>query len=369
LGLSRKSSLTLESPKEAAVIVCSKEKVLFFQGLRFIACFSVMLVHFLAIYKPGFLIYWTAGTWSIFLGPFKGKVALALFCVLTGYFSASNVFQMKKDFHFGKYIFRRYLRLMPPVLLVNFFIYLTDALYLRIGAAYGLASPYQKLSFSVSGLIQDALLFSGYYNSPLWILRDLFIGSILVALLAYYFADKKNRILGYILSILILIACGKYWLMACVIGLVLREAVISGLVIMKHKAVLFSCFLCGWFLCQLPGNEFLFVSCFVWYALGTALLTAVVFNVKCIQRILSLRPLVFLGDLSFSMYLWHIPIYRVIPPLLFLVFNTKKNPDLLLFVVFLVSVICIIGSSCLSEKYIERRLSNRVGKLCNRVFS
>ncbi len=347
----------------------NKQKVLFFQGLRSIACFAIMLVHFISIFKPGSLKYWTSGTSSIFLGAFKGKVAVALFCVVAGYFSASKVFQMKKDFHFGKYISRRYFRFMPPVLLVNIFVYLAHFLYSSLGAAYGLTSPYQKKLFSTRDIIQDALFFNSQYNSPLWILRDLFIGSILVAFLAYYFADKKKRIYGYIISMLFLIACGQYCLMTCVIGLVLRDAVISDLVIIKHKVVLSLSFLVAWFMCQLPPKSFLSVSCFVWYALGTALMIAVIFNVKVIQRILSLRPLVFLGDISFSMYLWHIPIYKVIPPIMFLVFETKIAADLLLIVVFLVSNFCIVGLSCLSKKYIEKLLPETFGKLCNRVFS
>ncbi|MDH4203072.1 MAG: acyltransferase [Phycisphaerae bacterium] len=347
----------------------SKEKILFFQGLRSIACFSIMLVHFLKIFKPDFLKYWTAGTSSIFLGPFKGKVALALFCVVAGYFSASKVFQMKKNFSFAEFIPRRYLRFMPLVLLVNVFIYLSHFWYSSVGGAYDLESPYQKYLFSAKHLIRDAIYFDGNYNPPLWVLGDLFIGSILVAFLAYYFADKKNRVWGYIFSMLFLIACGKYWLMACVIGLVLRDAVISGLVIMKHKAVLLLCFLAGWFMCQLPQKGFLFVNCSVWYALGAALMIVVIFNVKLMQPVLSLRPLVFLGDISFSMYVWHFPIYKIVPPIMSLVFKIKMSSDSLAGVVFLVSSFCIVGLSCLSEKYIERRLPETVSKLCNRVFS
>ncbi|MDR2420949.1 MAG: acyltransferase family protein [Oscillospiraceae bacterium] len=86
-----------------------------------------------------------------------------------------------------------------------------------------------------------------------------------------------------------------------------------------------------------------------------------VLNIKPLSRFLSLRPFGWLGNLSFSIYLWHLPVVTFMKILVFAVSGELKmtawTASPMFFYCWVISVVII---SHMSHYYFERRVQKRV---------
>jgi len=116
----------------------------------------------------------------------------------------------------------------------------------------------------------------------------------------------------------------------------------------ESKIIIISLFIITYFIIS-ESNDTVKLFCSIFFTMISSLLVIVVINSKTLRNLFEMGPLLFLGDLSYSIYLNHlliIVIFKKIPLFFDFVF-INKSLYLILFIVVL------LGYSWITRKYIE----------------
>lgn len=253
---------------------------------------------------------------------YNGGGAVELFFVLSGFVLSVPYFQSRRASLVTSGAIRRYLRLGIPSCASIFLAYAVLSAGLsysgRAAATRGpLGSTHDQwiyqLSFQPSlklaireGLVRAVLSGDCAYNGVLWTIATEFSGSLLVFAFLALFGGVRNR---WFLYALLGIWAGRLHPhhFSFVIGMALSDAFV-GLRISTIKLPLpISIALIGCSLAMFahPVELPLFGNEEVWFALAATLILATTLTSTRLLPILTTRPLRFLGDLSFSIYLVH----------------------------------------------------------------
>lgn len=171
-------------------------RVAYFDNLKFWAILVVSLQHFIGQFNVGYSSFWYTPPTSWFLMGITGKMAVALFAVIAGYFSTRSGRAEKPA---GKYIMARYLYFF----LCGLFINVVYAAAIRVGAltsdTYVWAIPE---TVSVGQIMEQSMRLRDGIYSCIWFLKDFFWGSV------FCFACGYMKIPG--VGILLLIAALRF---------------------------------------------------------------------------------------------------------------------------------------------------------------
>jgi len=323
-------------------------------GLRAVAVLSVLLFH------SGF---------SAFSG---GYVGVDIFFVISGYLITTIIVREieNHDFSISRFYERRFRRILPALVVVVTFSLVTGSLFLTPRGVIDLGQ-----SAIATALFSSNILFyfdSGYFAGaaemkPLlhtWSLaveeQYYIFFPLLLVLIAKVNAKQYLRWL-VILGILSFIACviltnikssaAFYWTLTraweLFIGSVLALHVIPkpnkrflrefysmlGIIMIIHSVFQFT-----------PQTNFPGIAATL-PTIGTALIIlSGTGGSSLISAALSLRPIVFIGLISYSLYLWHWPIIVYVK-----IFSIKEPTESVMAAIF----VLIFGLSILSWKYIE----------------
>ncbi len=314
-----------------------EEKIGYLDSLRGIAALVVVICHFVTSFYPTFYNVDTSFTRLEFLlreTPlnifYNGGFAVYVFFVLSGYVLTYKYFQKKDDMIIVGGAVRRYFRLLGPILISI----LASYLLLSFGLMYNEQAgsiigsdwfsnfyPFNpNLKNALWQAFHDILLVGVYgnssYNPVLWTMNVEFIGSFLIFSLALLITKVKNSYLLYLLALFFTI---NTYYMCFIFGMFLADTYNSekkDLFRINNKNVSAFILLAGLFLGSyiqnsnnpvyqimtlniLPENRNFYCS------IGAALLLLGLLNLKNLQEILSHRALVFVGSLSFSLYVVH----------------------------------------------------------------
>ena len=192
----------------------------YINGLKGIGAGIVYLCHFVFAFYYGMFTLepadcHMAGNLEIAIGGsplnllFSGNFAVRLFIVMSGYVLCLGYFKSRDKKRLITSASKRYIRLLPPILVTNVLI----CLLMMAGAFRNVAVSELSGSSWLAGFnrsvpsILDAVLeaifgcfFVGanQYNGVLWTIPFLFLGALLVYALAWLFGDKKWRYLVYL---------------------------------------------------------------------------------------------------------------------------------------------------------------------------
>lgn len=285
-------------------------------GLKGIACLLVMIGHYLGLYK-----YAQSFVPSIRIidilnnSPFSFLINegywLYLFFVVSGYLVSKSKITSITDV-ISKSI-SRFLRLALPILFSYFVIYL---IYLVVGFhtdetnTFFQCQWYQNYYTGVY-TIKDVLLGPIYVllfgksllNGPYWVLRMMFISSLLIYFLKYIFfklSTSKNESLVFSMLIIITIA-------SCIVSTIITACLVGMLVSFYEdgKIKTESCY----------AFWFLFVTMSIYVLPGVlkstlffAALIVFVPRIKIFENVFSSKPVQFIGKLSWGIYSFHWPI-------------------------------------------------------------
>jgi len=324
-----------------------KDKLLYIEGIRGVACFMVVLSHLALVFYPGLhehdLI--THG-WErvIFDSPlpffYSGTAAVYIFFVLSGYVLTFGIMKNKDILaSISMMTIRRYFRLAPPVvascILAYFALKLissdTSALSTWV-QSYGKFEP-TLLGSIYSGLVETFFRGGSSYNPVLWTMKIELIGSFIVF---YYCAvsSKVNRkfvaalLFSLCISLLPIPQNEKYSYLCFVFG-----AYISGIDIrlpfrisipllalgiyfggVHYGSSAYSMtigFVSFNFLGEMTNAYYLFCA-----FSGVLVVTSIISN-KSLSNLFSGRVVVYSGKVSFSVYLIHMPIIYLMSPFIF----------------------------------------------------
>ena len=186
-----------------------KKELEFLNTLRFISVIWIIFAHFNYQYFAHYFttnildsMYYNQWTFWIFYG-LTGKYAVAMMCIISGFLVAKKFY--KKEVDFGKFIFKRYLRLMLPI-------FFTCTIYVIIKMIQG---NYISISKYLNGVLW---LGNNGINGHLGYILDFFLGNIFIGILTYLFSNKKYFPLLYIPLMILLYYMGKIWILATVMG-------------------------------------------------------------------------------------------------------------------------------------------------------
>ena len=353
-----------------------KERKLYLDGLKGIACLFIMIGHFSGIYKYatdvtsiecGFLRSFTLFPISFLTAE---SFWLYLFFAISGYLVASSDVVKLKDVLRKSIV--RILRFLIPVIgavIIAFVIGKTvgfhnQGLKTLLENSWFFTS-YQS-GFTFKDLIMEPvrvfIIGSSAFDSPLWVIRDMVLASILIYGISYLFrCNKAVTIGGYVIVCILLVGCillKKYVIFGCTCGACGKwnEKYIRS--ITKFKVVPWAILL------TLTGAFFLknnFVSAVVFT------LWIIAIDGSSTAKYFYSKGLLWLGSISFGIFLLHWPIYNSVGSLLIERLHGNLENNLLFILEFSVSITMVIIASILFKLTVERMTTKACQFLDDRI--
>ena len=325
-------------------------------GVRLLAMLWILFVHFVVVFTANISARFP-GVWGLVLFGITGKLAVACFCVLTGYFAAGS-----GDMPLTRYALRRYLSFALQILLIEL-IYFAITRLVPGGLHTDVFTPGAYLPHHqvLVNVLRDAFLLQSNVIPTYWCMADLVLGSI-----AVYAVNRLTRRLALPLRFAACAALfaaalllGYLWVAVCALGYLLR---LLTQVRIPRPAVIV---LIPLLVCLLPWlirrGE-----CDLTYLLdGVACLIVlwVVGQLPVLQRLLGAKLPAFLGGHTQALFLLHIPVYHLCEVLLRV--NGLSRPAMPWPVVQFVTVLALTVAAALAwDRLCARTLRPFVDRLC-----
>lgn len=377
------------------------KKLAYLDGMKGLGCVFVFLTHFVFAFYYGMYHYepescHLPGNADILIGKsplnllFNGNTAVRLFLVVSGYVLCLGFFRNRDKKRLGQSALKRYLRLMPAVLAVNVLVFLCMklGLYRNQEAAVLAGSAewfggFNAFAPSVWGMLKESLygcfLFgTNDYNGVVWTLQMLFLGAYIDYGMAAFVSSFRWRWLLYGGAAVLLLRTD---FLSIFLGYVLCDFMHTdgGFLrrLCQNRAVNWCLFAAGlYFMCYPSAGfgyegtiwgilPFVFVNYF--HIFGVLCFVTAVLNLEPLQRVFSGRGLLYLGRISYSLYLIHFPVIATFGAWFLLRFHRIFGYNLTcLLDLFLVSGITV-GLSELSVRFVEP-LGRKGEVLIGKVF-
>lgn len=184
-----------------------KERFTFLDGLKGFACLGVFTHHFFLSFFPasyfgteaavmtasGFDASLSVEPYSFFV---NGNFWVCLFLVISAFLLSNKIFQLKSKSAFdtlSETLLKRYLRLMIPAALIGVFSYFLTGLLTLTGLNYlGKINTLSFPSFLYHAVVHMWIFVDSSVQGPFWMLHYLLFGSYLAILIALA-TPLKNR--------------------------------------------------------------------------------------------------------------------------------------------------------------------------------
>lgn len=382
------------------------EKVKYIDGLRGLASIIVVLSHFVVFFYPSLytgdpgearfvskLDIVIAGTPLNLI--YNGNFAVCIFFLLSGYVLSYKFFKTNDYEHVISGAFRRYFRLLIPVLAVNIvtFVLMKENLFFNrqvgdiIGSHWWLN---QQWSFNptISNLLRESFLGVFFlqadnYNPAQWTMTYELLGSFLVFAILALFGRYKNR--NFVYFILCCVFFQSYFL-AFLAGLIICDLSINGFIEAFGKkafkwvliGLIFGSYPAGMDVSNTIYRLFDFSAVYdapiiynmplFYHILGSVCFFLVLINSERLQRFFSAKPLVLLGRMSFSVYLIHLPIMGTFSAFIFTALRRNTSDTAAFAVTFVSSAALILIVSFIMNKFVDEtgvRLTQMLYNLFN----
>lgn len=349
-------------------------KLDYLEGIRGIAALIVVIWHYVLNFYPplantgemsfkNFLNYTYYEQLLMFAAEtpfclfFNGQASVRLFFVLSAFVLTYKFFKTKNYEYLSAGAIKRYFRLLGPVVF-SLFITLIFIKLSLVGNIF-IATEFSIIDFFKESFFGVFYKSGSPQNPPLWTMSYEFFGSMLVFAIAALFAKYQKR---YIIYLLLVLLFHKTHYLAFVFGMMLSDYFTSELYLKyKHKIsspkTLAFLLIIALFMYSVSG-----VRQQIW---GAAIFIFSILHSEYLQRLFSNSKFLFLGKISFSMYVMHAVILSSFSYYLnkFLVLNLCINNFLSMLLTLIVSLFIIIPVAYLVEKYIDQnsiKLSKKV---------
>jgi peptidoglycan/LPS O-acetylase OafA/YrhL len=363
------------------------EKITYLDGLRGIAAINVMIMHFFIILVPA-MIY--SDRMPSHLGNLEqifsstplgligaGNFSVCIFFVLSGYVLTQKYFKTKDKKIIISSAVRRYLRLFVPVLaatVLSFFLASTGVFhyYIETVAISGNNNYANYWTFTpdIVDAVKQAVwgtFFAGNdtYNPVLWTMAVEFYGSMLVFAMAFLFGLQRTRWTFYLAAAVLFF--NTYYL-AFIIGMTFADMFNSKTSGFKtgNKAILSVILFSGLFLGAYPvgtvtndslygflNNGLFQTPKLTYHIMGAGMIMYVLLNSQWLQKVFSSPVPVFLGKISYSLYLIHFLVISSFTCALFLALHSILPYITAVLISCALSMLLIIPLSYLFYRYID----------------
>lgn len=309
---------------------------------------------------------------------YDGDVAVCYFFILTGFLFRYRI----NDVNYCKItasIINRFFRLSIPVvvsLLLSYIVYklglYCNSMAAEISTSQWLGSFYKDNMTFIELLKEMSLgMYYNYwmsYNPPLWTMYYEFYG-IIIPLIARICFRNVNKYVIY--GILLLCTVNSYFF-PFVLGAVIAENIGNNICNRKKIILLLAGIMLASYppACNVTGTMYslLFIpviknSGFFYHTIGMSLIMYITMQSNFIQQIFENKMLLFIGKLSYSMYLIHFIILNSLSCYLWVYLLDKYSYIVSTGITILLSYLVIILLAKVNYILIEQPISGIVGKL------
>ena len=333
---------------------------------------------------------------------YNGFSAVTLFLLLSGYVIYNSCVYNKDKTHLTPSVFKRYFRLTIPTLFSCLLSYslLKFSLFANFNASQVSQSPWLSNYFVCESNFLAMIKFVFYdqyfnnnfeelrcYNTVLWMMGSMLLGSLLV----YAFYVVFNRVsykLKVVLYIILIILFHKSLMLAIILGMMLCDIDTNKMFQNVNKIALYIILIVGIYLASFIRSDLPFYRIldmnlledhfgnflpFFFYIIGTFLYFFAVSRLPFLKGFFSKKLLLYLGKLSFSIYLFHFIIICSLSSYIYIWLRYFNNfsYNISFFIAFAITLIVTILLSHLFYKYIELRsinISNLIYKYIDRYL-
>jgi len=370
------------------------------ESIRGLAALAVVLWHFVDLLNrpstPGGLTGWFAtGLAWCQSGPFRfmfeGKLAVCIFFVLSGYVLSIGFHKEGRELYGLRSTLRRLPRLAIPVwfaivishlLLSNGFYFHEQILsevsglnLTRLSNDFTFVPSWKLVLREMTSVFKSAEM-ANEYNRALWTMSTELAGSLLVFSFQSLFLSASRRWILYLMLIGWNLRFANYFLVDFAIGMALcewqyrprKETSPADRRFEKASRYLGAACLVYFLFLRLPLRNLLVPyslsdSYFILFFEATFVVAAGAFD-EGAKKILALRPLVFLGEISFAMYILHLPVFFSVGMWSYLkVYGQTSQHSPALLVSFVASLVSLLFVSTFFTRYIDSatiRISNKI---------
>ena len=335
-------------------------------GLKGVSAIIVVLQHILVTIfglsvSENFRIPVAHNLWD---GNFAVSVFIILSTILTCHGIEKHRNELLKRYRY--IVLKRYFRLVVPVGVIIVIMYLLNLAGLFYAEEFGAKTNNSWLMNSTETLIH---LPGNILCAPLggcytilrvgWMLKYVFLGTMWVIILDLLLAGRKNSSKLFLLAICTYIAwkCDFYY-----INVVFGYAIYTFRDELRYGGAKKYILLLVLLLIFCVSD--LYYKTDQWNMVRAICIVSLVFISNCSIKILSIKPLVWLGNISMNIYLLHMMVLYMI---------TCRMVDMMslaitdITLMFAVTLILTLIFACFYTKWIERFLNNAVDKLLDRL--
>lgn len=316
-------------------------RIRYFDSLRLISFFIVYATHFIVYFNSPYASLWTTPPTSYILYGVSGKLGVAIFAVLLGYFA-----YLSKDTDFTHYALKRYSFFVLSGLVIN-------TAYMIVGYC---VPGYQQFTFQQ--VLNTSLSLEDTIFATFWCIPAFFRAS----LISYANGKAKASSVIIVLEIVILCKLGLIWESICLMGnLVARYKLNPHPDILKYRVVRIMCWVALFFAIKRPEST----TTYLIYGISCTIMLILIMRGNIVQTILNNKFMALLGKQAMAIYIIHPLTYMLIGPLLFELFGFL--PYGWSFLISLIVCFAIIVLISFPIMWIINTLTEQVLVLANKI--
>ena len=282
-----------------------KSRLLWMDGIRCFAFLIVFTWHYFQSFFPQEIP--VQGIGEFLIHGITGKAAVALFCVILGYFAADST----KKYTFSSYTVRRYLYFMTHMLVTNLLVVVGILFFTLWQPELNSIFVWSSLDLNLlwQWFFRDVLFFSYHLVPTFWCMADFFLASVIIFLVQKEYNRSTYSASLSIFAVLFVTLClsmSGTWIAICLLGAVLWILNDLDLPLLKKRRVLLLLTVVMFFLYRLPNYSAERYSDYLLWGMSGFLFLVICFRVTIVKRILSIPFFAYLGKYSFELYLCHV---------------------------------------------------------------
>ncbi|EHI56494.1 hypothetical protein HMPREF9333_00356 [Johnsonella ignava ATCC 51276] len=344
------------------------EKIYFLNGIKGMSAIIVVIYHLLsAVYPP--IINKTAliRPESLFLTKigisplnifFDGDLAVAFFFLISGFFNAKTSFNTEFNGDSGNFI-KKYLALEPYKNLYKRYIRLTPYIFISVMLIYISLKTGLNKSHELAQAAQSGWLFQ-FYNEPvnlgstlaealygnvffgvcklnpiLWCMHYILLGSccVVITVAIVMGRDSKHRAMIYT-ALFTVTMLARTYISVYFIAVALYDYYNERDNIKIPRYIYMAALFVGLFFASYPAEfptdntvyavmSAIFDTPVFWHYIGAALIIFAFFGIEELQKFMSCRILLFLGDISYEIYILGFLLQNTVFASIFLYYYNK----------------------------------------------
>ena len=267
----------------------NKTRIRYLDTLKLLAIFIVFATHFINRFNEDYFQLWHKAPTSWVLNGVTGKLGVAFFAVILGYFAYRS-----KEPDVTKYVIKRYIYFFLCGLFIN-----------SIYAAFGSAGIFDD-TYSVKEVLTVSLTLGAGIFRTFWCIRPFFIASILSKLNGKAGAGPFTVLVEMLIMFQIM---GDVWVSICLIGNLVAIAMSNEkfMSIFRHVWVRWPAYLAVFFLIKRPESW----QTYLIDGICASLMILALSESRWLRKVLDWEPLAVQGKNTMAMYLVHVVVYRL----------------------------------------------------------